>query len=353
MKYILAFDQGTTSSRAIVFDGQGEIVASAQQDFGKIFPAGGGVEHDPMEIWESQLRVARQAIAQADIDVKYIAAVGITNQRETTVVWERATGKPICNAIVWQDRRTADFCDALKARGLEETFRAKTGLLLDPYFSGTKLNWILKNVPNARARAERGALAFGTVDTWLMWNLTGGRLHATDVTNAARTLLFDIRRNRWDDELLGILDIPRQMLPQVLPSSHRYGATDAALFGAPILIGGVAGDQQAALFGQACHQPGMAKSTYGTGCFMLIQTGAQPRASSHGLITTAAAQLSTDEPRFALEGSIFVSGAVVQWLRDGLGIIERSADVEALARSVPDSGGVYFVPAFTGLGAPG
>ena len=352
MKYILAFDQGTTSSRAIVFDGQGEIVASAQQEFRQIFPAPGWVEHDPMEIWESQLRVARQAIAQADIDVKYIAAAGITNQRETTVVWERATGKPICNAIVWQDRRTADFCDALKARGLEETFRAKTGLLLDPYFSGTKLNWILKNVPNARARAERGALAFGTVDTWLMWNLTGGRLHATDVTNAARTLLFDIRRNRWDDELLGILDIPRQMLPQVLPSSHRYGETDAALFGAPILIGGVAGDQQAALFGQACHQPGMAKSTYGTGCFMLIQTGAQPRASSHGLITTAAAQLSTDEPRFALEGSIFVSGAVVQWLRDGLGIIERSADVEALARSVPDSGGVYFVPAFTGLGAP-
>lgn len=351
MRYILALDQGTTSSRAIVFSAEGDIVTSAQQEFRQIFPAPGWVEHDPVEIWESQLKVARDALTKAKLDVRQIAALGITNQRETTVVWERATGKPICNAIVWQDRRTADICNELKQRGLEETFRAKTGLLLDPYFSGTKLAWIMNNVPNARARAEAGELAFGTVDAWLIWNLTRGRLHATDVTNASRTLLFDIRRNAWDDELLRLLNIPRGLLPTVLPSSHRYEEADASLLGAPLVIGGIAGDQQAALFGQACHEPGMAKSTYGTGCFLLIQTGAEAKVSAHGLLTTSAAQIS-DEPRFALEGSIFVSGAVVQWLRDALGVIRQSSDVEALARSVPDSGGVYFVPAFTGLGAP-
>ncbi len=351
MTYILALDQGTTSSRAIVFDTEGDIVASAQQEFRQHFPASGWVEHDPIEIWQSQLQVAREALAQAKLEAGQVAALGITNQRETTVVWERATGKPICNAIVWQDRRTADICTELKAQGLEEVFRAKTGLVLDPYFSGTKLAWTLRNVPSARARAERGELAFGTVDSWLVWNLTGGKLHVTDVTNASRTLMFDIRRNRWDEELLTLLDVPASLLPQVLPSSHRYGETDAALFGSPIPIGGIAGDQQAALFGQACHQPGMAKSTYGTGCFLLVQTGADAKVSKHGLLTTSAAQVS-QEPRFALEGSIFVSGAVVQWLRDGLRIIDHSANVEALARSVPDNGGVFFVPAFTGLGAP-
>ena len=352
MTYILALDQGTTSSRAIVFDLNGDIIASAQQEFRQIFPAPGWVEHDPIEIWQSQLQVARDVLARAKLDAGQVAALGITNQRETTVVWDRASGKPICNAIVWQDRRTADFCGELKERGLEQTFRTRTGLLLDPYFSGTKLSWILRNIPNARVRADRGELAFGTVDSWLLWNLTGGRLHVTDVTNASRTLLFDIRNNRWDGELLDILDVPASMLPTVLPSSYRYGETDAALLGAPVLLGGIAGDQQAALFGQACHQPGMAKSTYGTGCFVLIQTGAKAKTSSHGLLTTAAAQTSVGEPRFAIEGSIFVSGAVVQWLRDGLGIIKHSTDVETLARSVPDSGGVYFVPAFTGLGAP-
>jgi glycerol kinase len=352
MTYILAFDQGTTSSRAIVFDRDGEIVSSAQQEFRQIFPAPGWVEHDPMEIWQSQIQVAREAIARAKLQTKQIAALGITNQRETTVVWERASGRPICNAIVWQDRRTASLCDELKAKGLENAFRSKTGLRLDPYFSGTKLAWILNNVPKVRRRAEAGELAFGTIDTWLVWNLTGGRLHVTDETNASRTLLYDIRRHAWDDELLGFLDIPSALLPEVRPSGCQLGETDPSLFGAPLLIGGIAGDQQAALFGQACHRPGMAKSTYGTGCFLLIQTGAVAKESHHGLLTTAAARLDGGEPRFALEGSIFVSGAVVQWLRDGLGIIRQSAEVEPLARSVTDSGGVYFVPAFTGLGAP-
>ncbi|HEU0199138.1 MAG TPA: glycerol kinase GlpK [Burkholderiaceae bacterium] len=351
MKHILALDQGTTSSRAIVFDQQGSVVALAQQEFRQIFPAPGWVEHDPRDLWESQIAVARDALKRAGLSAQDIAGIGITNQRETTVVWERATGKPICNAIVWQDRRTADLCNELKARGLEATFRARTGLVLDPYFSGTKLMWILQNVPNARTRALAGELAFGTVDSWLIWNLTRGRLHITDVSNASRTLLFDIRRNAWDDKLLRILDVPRALLPQVVPSSHRYGETEASLFGAPLPICGIAGDQQAALFGQACHSPGMAKSTYGTGCFMLMQTGAEPKASTHGLITTSAAQIE-NQLRFALEGSVFVSGAVVQWLRDGLGIIKQSADVEALALSVPDHGGVYLVPAFTGLGAP-
>lgn len=351
MKYILALDQGTTSSRAIVFDNRGAIVAAAQQEFHQIFPAPGWVEHDPLDIWQSQIQVAREAIARAGLSAKQIRAIGITNQRETTVVWDRDTGKPICNAIVWQDRRTADLCDELRSHGLEKTFRAKTGLVLDPYFSGTKLVWILNNVPGARVRAEAGKLAFGTVDTWLAWNLTGGRLHVTDVSNASRTLLFDIRRSVWDDELLELLDIPRKLLPEVLPSSYRYGETDTGMFGVPLLIGGIAGDQQAALFGQACHEAGMAKCTYGTGCFLLMQTGAEPKDSTHGLLTTSAAQLEGN-PRFALEGSVFIGGAVVQWLRDGLGIIKQSSDVEALALSVPDSGGVYFVPAFTGLGAP-
>ncbi|MEW5890016.1 MAG: glycerol kinase GlpK [Pseudomonadota bacterium] len=351
MTFLLALDQGTTSSRAIVFDRSGSIIASVQEEFRQIYPASGWVEHDPLEIWQSQLRVARAALAEAKLGAHEIAALGITNQRETTLVWERATGRPVYNAIVWQDRRTAGLCDELKERGCEPLFRARTGLVLDPYFSGTKLAWILENVPGARALAERGELAFGTVDTWLVWQLTGGRLHVTDVSNASRTLLFDIHRNTWDDELLGVLGIPRALMPEVLPSSRRYGDTDPELFGAPLLIGGIAGDQQAALFGQACHQPGMAKNTYGTGCFMLMQTGAEARPSRHGLLTTAAAQLA-GAPRYALEGSVFVAGAVVQWLRDGLGIIRRSEDVEALATSVPDSGGVVFVPAFTGLGSP-
>lgn len=351
MKYVLALDQGTTSSRAIVFDDRGDMVALAQQEFRQIFPAPGWVEHDPLEIWQSQIQVAREAIARAGLQARSIAALGITNQRETTIVWERATGKPIANAIVWQDRRTADVCAELKRRSVEPTVRGKTGLVLDPYFSATKLAWILNHVPNARDRAMSGELAFGTVDTWLVWNLTGGRLHVTDVSNASRTLLYDIRRNCWDQELLALFDIPRAVLPEVLPSSYPYGETEAALFGAPLLIGGIAGDQQAALFGQACHDPGMAKSTYGTGCFMLMQTGAQAKTSTQGLLTTSAAQLP-GTPRYALEGSVFISGAVVQWLRDGLGIIKQSSDVEALALSVPDHGGVYFVPAFTGLGAP-
>ena len=351
MTCLLALDQGTTSSRAIVFDHHGAEVAVAQQEFRQIFPASGWVEHDPLELWQSQLQVAREAIARAGLAAGGIAALGIANQRETTLVWERATGKPVCNAIVWQDRRTAEMCDELKRRGHEAIFRARTGLVLDPYFSGTKLAWVLDNVPGARARAEAGELAFGTVDTWLAWKLTGGRLHVTDVSNASRTLLFDIRRNAWDEELLRILGIPPSLLPEVRPSSHRYGETDAALFGAAILIGGIAGDQQAALFGQACHAPGMAKNTYGTGCFMLMQTGAELRSSSNGLLTTSAAQLA-GAPRYALEGSVFIGGAVVQWLRDGLGILRASSDVEALAASVPDCGGVYFVPAFTGLGSP-
>ncbi len=323
----------------------------AQREFRQIFPQPGWVEHDAVEIWQSQLQVAREAIERAALRAEAIAALGISNQRETTVLWERATGKPVSHAIVWQDRRTAGMCDVLKARGLEKDFHAKTGLVLDPYFSGTKLAWLLEHVPGARAKALAGELAFGTVDTWLVWNFTGGRIHATDVSNASRTLLFDIHRGVWDDELLGLLDIPRSLLPDVHPSSHVYGETDAACLGAPITIGGIAGDQQAALFGQACHEPGMAKNTYGTGCFMLMQTGAVAKSSRNGLITTCAAR-PAGAPRYALEGSVFIGGAVVQWLRDGLGIIRRSADVEALAASVPDNGGVYFVPAFTGLGSP-
>jgi glycerol kinase len=349
--HLLALDQGTSSSRSIVFDAQGRIKAMAQREFRQIYPQPGWVEHDPKELWTTQLATAQEALGKAGIGVAEVASIGITNQRETTVVWNRATGEPIYNAIVWQDRRAEPTCAALRERGLEATFRAKTGLIIDAYFSGTKLKWILDQVPGARAAAQRGELAFGTVDSWLMWQLTGGQVHATDVSNASRTLLLNVRENAWDDELLGLLDIPREVLPAVLPSSHHYGATRAELFGAAIPIGGVAGDQQSALFGQACFKAGLAKNTYGTGCFMLMHTGAQFQTSGNGLITTSAAQ-PTATPEFALEGSVFIGGAVVQWLRDGLRAIQASGEVQSLAQSVPDSGGVMFVPAFTGLGAP-
>ncbi|WP_372696344.1 glycerol kinase GlpK [Immundisolibacter sp.] len=351
MAYLLALDQGTTSSRAAVFDTQGSLVAIAQQEFTQHYPHPGWVEHDPEQIWQSQLDTAREVLVKADIRADQLLALGITNQRETVVLWERATGRPVTNAIVWQDRRTAAACEALKARGLEALFRQRTGLLLDPYFSGTKLAWLLDNVPGARERAERGELAFGTVDSYLIWRLTGGRSHVTDVTNAARTLLFDIHRRCWDDELLGQLDVPRALLPEVLASVDDFGTTQADLLGVPVRIGGVAGDQQAALFGQACTVPGMVKNTYGTGCFMLIHTGDAPVASPSGLLATTTAHTG-DVPGYALEGSIFVAGAVVQWLRDELGIIRSSAEVESLAASVPDTAGVYLVPAFVGLGSP-
>jgi glycerol kinase len=358
-RHLLALDQGTSSSRSIVFDAQGRIVAMAQREFRQIYPQPGWVEHDPREIWDSQLATAREALAKAGIGAQQVAAIGITNQRETTLLWNRRTGEPVGNAIVWQDRRGAPLCDELRGRGLEPTFRDKTGLVLDSYFSGTKVKWILDHVPGARASAERGELAFGTVDSWLMWQLTGGHsaarrasaIHATDVTNASRTLLFNVTRDDWDDELLGLLDVPRALLPSVHPSSHRYGSVDAELLGAPIEIGGVAGDQQSALFGQACFRAGQVKNTYGTGCFMLMHTGARFETSANGLISTRAAQADASA-QFAREGSVFVGGAVVQWLRDGLRAIKASAEIEALADSVPDSGGVMFVPAFTGLGAP-
>lgn len=349
--YLLAFDQGTTSSRAIVFDHNGEMLAIAQKEFQQHFPQPGWVEHDANEIWSSQIGVANEALARAGLRARDIAAIGITNQRETTIVWDRKTGKPIHNAIVWQDRRTAAEADALKAAGHEATFQTKAGLVLDAYFSGTKLKWLLDTVPQARQRAERGELAFGTVDSWLIWKLTDGQLHITDPTNACRTLLFNIHTQDWDDELLQILDIPRSLLPQIRDSSDVYGYTAEGIFGDRIPIAGIAGDQQAATFGQASLQRGMAKNTYGTGCFMLLNTGNQPMRSDNKLLTTVAWRLRgrTD---YALEGSVFIAGAVVQWLRDGLGIIKTSADVEPLARSVADNGGVYFVPAFVGLGAP-
>ena len=348
---ILALDQGTTSSRAIVFDAAGAIRAVAQKEFTQHFPQPGWVEHDPEEIWATQVAVAGEAIARAGIQARDIAAIGITNQRETTVVWDRATGKPVCTAIVWQDRRTAAACDALKARGLEPRISAKTGLVFDAYFSGTKLAWILDNVSGARAAAESGKLAFGTVDSWLIWKLSGGAAHVTDVSNASRTLLYDIIADRWDAELLDLLRVPAGMLPAVRPSSGVLAQTSGDLFAARLPVAGVAGDQQAALFGQRCVAPGMVKNTYGTGCFMLMLTGAKPIASRAKLLTTAASRVGTT-PEYALEGSVFIAGAVVQWLRDGLGIIRSSSDVEPLAASVPDNGGVYFVPAFAGLGSP-
>ncbi len=351
MAYLLALDQGTSSSRSIIFDETGAIVATAQQEFRQIFPQPGWVEHDPMDLWNSQLQTCRQVLAQAGIKAADLAGLGITNQRETTVVWDRATGKPVHNAIVWQDRRTEAICAGLRERGLTDAIQAKTGLVLDPYFSGTKLHWILDTVPGLRERARRGELAFGTVDAWLIWNLTAGRLHVTDVSNASRTMLWNIHTGSWDDELLEWLDVPRSMLPEVHPSSHLYGRTDAEHLGAAVMIGGIAGDQQSALFGQACFQPGMAKNTYGTGCFMLLHTGDQCAQSRNGLISTAACQVG-ERKHYALEGSVFIGGAVVQWLRDGLKAIKNSTDVEELAASAPDSGGVVFVPSFTGLGAP-
>ncbi|TFZ82398.1 glycerol kinase GlpK [Candidatus Macondimonas diazotrophica] len=351
MGYLLALDQGTTSSRALVFDTDGRLITVAQREFTQHYPQPGWVEHDPEEIWQTQIATARAALAQAGIHADAVLALGITNQRETTLLWERASGRPVANAIVWQDRRTAAACAALKARGLESLFRERTGLMLDPYFSGTKLAWLLDHVPGVRARAERGELAFGTVDSYLIWRLTGGRAHVTDVTNAARTLLFDIHRRSWDEELLGHLGVPRALLPEVRASAGDFGTTQADLLGAPVRIGGVAGDQQAALFGQACTAPGMVKNTYGTGCFMLLHTGSTPVASRHGLLTTPVAQAGP-EPGYALEGSIFVAGAVVQWLRDELGLIRSANEVEALAASVPDTAGVYLVPAFAGLGSP-
>ncbi|MGZ8197806.1 MAG: glycerol kinase GlpK [Burkholderiales bacterium] len=351
MSFILALDQGTTSSRAIVFDETGEARAIAQKEFTQIFPQPGWVEHDPGEIWATQLSVAAEALARAGLRASDIAAIGITNQRETTIVWDRASGVPVYNAIVWQDRRTAALCDQLKAAGEEDRIAAKTGLVIDAYFSGTKLKWILDHVPGARRRAEAGELAFGTVDSWLLWKLTDGALHATDVTNASRTLLFDIGRNAWDDELLALFDVPPQMLPTVLPSSALFAETAANLFPARIPIAGVAGDQQAALFGQRCTAPGMVKNTYGTGCFMLMHTGRTAMRSRNRLIATPACTVD-GRPQYALEGSVFVAGAAVQWLRDGLGIINTSSDVELLAASENDSGGVYVVPAFAGLGSP-
>ncbi len=351
MKYILALDQGTTSSRAIVFAEDGSMRALAQQELRQIYPRPGWVEHDPKQIWTTQLRVARQALAQARLKAADIAALGIANQRETTLVWERKSGRPVHNAIVWQDRRTAGACDALKLRGKARPVRAKTGLVLDPYFSATKLAWLLDTIPGLRLSAERGDLAFGTVDTWLAWKLSGGALHVTDVSNASRTMLYDIHAGDWDEALLKLFRVPRALLPRVLPSSHVYGETQTNIFGAPIAIAGLAGDQQAALYGQACHAPGMAKNTYGTGCFMLLNTGTVAVPSTHGLLTTRLAQRGT-KAQYALEGSVFIGGAVVQWLRDGLGFIRSSNEVEALAASVEDSGGVYLVPAFAGLGAP-
>ena len=352
MSFVLALDQGTTSSRAIVFDQAGRAVGSAQQEFTQHFPQPGWVEHDPAEIWDSQLATARGALEDAGIEAGDVAALGITNQRETTLVWDRATGEPVHRAIVWQDRRTADVCAGLKAHGLEAEVRQRTGLVLDPYFSGTKLAWILDHVEGARSRAEAGDLAFGTVDTWLMWKLTGGRVHATDVTNASRTLLFDVHALEWSDAQLEMLDVPRAVLPMIRPSSGAFGETDPDVLGAAVPIAGVAGDQHAALFGQRCTRPGMAKNTYGTGCFLLYNTGAEPVASENGLLTTVAWQLEGKPAQYALEGSVFVAGAAVQWLRDKMEIIEAAPDVESLAASVPDSDGVVVVPSFAGLGAP-
>jgi glycerol kinase len=349
--YLLALDQGTSSSRSIVFDPSGRTVAMAQHELPQIYPQPGWVEHDALEIWRLQLATAREALAKAGITAAQVKAIGITNQRETTVVWNRKTGQPIHNAIVWQDRRAEPTCAELRERGLANTIRDKTGLLVDAYFSGTKLKWLLDNVPGARAQAAHGELAFGTIDSWLIWQLTEGRVHATDVSNASRTMLFNVHTNLWDEDLLAALDIPSSLMPTVQPSASLFGEVAPAWLGHAIPIGGVAGDQQSALFGQACFKPGMVKNTYGTGCFMLMHTGHTFQTSHNGLITTSAAQ-TTAKPEFALEGSVFVGGAVVQWLRDGLRAIQGSGEVQTLAQSVPDSGGVIVVPAFTGLGAP-
>jgi glycerol kinase len=351
MSYILALDQGTTSSRALLFDRDGRIKGVAQREFRQRFPKPGWIEHDPEEIWSSQAGVAVEVLAAAGVRARDVAAIGITNQRETTIVWDRKTGRPVANAIVWQDRRTADVCERLRSEGAEPLFRERTGLVLDAYFSGTKLAWILDNVDGARVRAEAGDLAFGTVDSWLLWKLTDGRLHITDASNASRTLMFNIHTLQWDDELLRALHVPRSVLPDVRSSSEIYGEVTATLGLQSVAVAGIAGDQQAALFGQMCTLPGLTKNTYGTGCFMLQHTGAKARASQHQLVTTIAWTLN-GAAEYALEGSVFVGGAVVQWLRDGLGIIRSSSEVETLALSVPDNGDVYFVPAFTGLGAP-
>ena len=350
-KYVLSIDQGTTSSRAIIFDHDGTIKSVAQREFKQYYPKPGWIEHDAGEIWSTQAAVIAEACAHAGVEGKDIAALGITNQRETTVVWDRATGKPVHPAIVWQDRRTSDFCDSLKAQGLEPKIRQKTGLRIDAYFSATKLRWLLDNVDGLREQAEQGKIAFGTIDSWLVWKLTQGKVHVTDVTNASRTMLYNIHQNEWDEEILDILDIPKGILPQVRSCSEVYGETGATLFASGIPIAGIAGDQQAALFGQMCTTPGMLKNTYGTGGFMVLNSGSMPVESNNNLLTTIAWQID-DELTYALEGSIFVAGAVVQWLRDGLGLIRTSEDVERLAGTEPDNGGVYLVPAFAGLGAP-
>ena len=349
--YLLALDQGTSSSRSIVFDREGHIVAIAQKELTQIYPQPGWVEHDPMEIWRSQLATAREVLAKAKLQPADIHAIGITNQRETTVLWNRKTGQPVHHAIVWQDRRAEPLCAQLREEGMTDTIREKTGLVIDAYFSGTKLRWLLDNVPGAREQAARGELAFGTVDSWLMWQLTGGKVHVTDVSNASRTMLFNVHSNEWDADLLKALDIPVSLMPKVQPSSSHFADTDAALLGHTLPIGGVAGDQQSALFGQACFEAGMAKNTYGTGCFLLMHTGGEFQPSHNGLLVTSAAQTDA-KPQYAMEGSVFVGGAVVQWLRDGLKAIKGSAEVQSLAESVPDAGGVMMVPAFTGLGAP-
>ncbi|MCC6761478.1 MAG: glycerol kinase GlpK, partial [Chitinophagaceae bacterium] len=350
-RYILSFDQGTTSSRAILFNEQGHIMSVAQKEFTQYFPQPGWVEHDALEIWTTQLTVATEAVLKAGINLQDIAGIGITNQRETTVLWDRHTGQPLHHAIVWQDRRTADYCDSLRQSGAAEMIREKTGLVTDAYFSATKLKWLLDHVPGARAKAQQGDLCFGTIDSWLVWKLTNGQRHVTDVSNASRTMLFNIHTLQWDEELLRLFEIPASILPEVCSSSEIYGHTQQVLAAAAIPICGIAGDQQAALFGQMCLQPGMVKNTYGTGCFMLMNTGSKPVLSQHNLLTTVAWKIG-DEVQYALEGSVFIGGAVVQWLRDGLHLITNSAAVEALSQQAADNAGVYMVPAFTGLGAP-
>ena len=350
--YVLALDQGTTSSRAILFDEAGQPAGIAQREFEQLYPKPGWVEHRPQDIWLSQLDAARQVLADNNVRPDQLAAIGITNQRETTIIWDRDTGEPIYNAIVWQCRRTSEDCDHLKRGGLGSLFQERTGLVVDAYFSGTKVKWLLDNVPGARKLAEAGKLAFGTVDSWLIWKLTGGRVHATDPSNASRTLMYDITKGNWDDELLAALTVPREILPHVAPSSAVIGETDPDILGQPVVIAGIAGDQQAALFGQTCTSPGMSKNTYGTGCFMLLNTGTKLIRSQSNLLTTIAWKFEKQPVVYALEGSVFIAGAAVQWLRDGLGIISQAAETEPLARSVNDNGGVYFVPAFVGLGAP-